>query len=98
MRCACSRTWQRPATISASRYWAEGDRTAARRSVRRRRIAWRGALQYRHRLLASRDFAPAAQAFDDATALSPALTRARPRALQARTLADGSTEKTRERQ
>jgi Tfp pilus assembly protein PilF len=39
-----------------------------------------------------------AQAFDDAATLSPALTRARPRAIQARTLADGASEKTRERQ
>ena len=47
-------------------------------------------------LLASRDFGPAAQAFEDASALSPALTRARPRALQARTLAGGTAERSRE--
>jgi Tfp pilus assembly protein PilF len=78
--------------------WAEGDRTAAVEAFDAAGSPGAARFNTGLALLAGRDFAPAAQAFDDATALSPVLTRARPRALQARTLAEGSTEKTRERQ
>jgi tetratricopeptide (TPR) repeat protein len=78
--------------------WAEGDRTAAAAAFDAAGSPGAARFNTGLALLASRDFTLAAQAFDDATALSPALTRARPRARQARTLADGSTGKTPERE
>jgi tetratricopeptide (TPR) repeat protein len=78
--------------------WADGDRTGAAAAFDAAGSPGAARFNTGLALLASRDFAPAAQAFDEATALSPALTRARPRARQARTLADAAPEKTRERE
>jgi Tfp pilus assembly protein PilF len=77
--------------------WAEGDRTAAAAAFDAAGTPGAARFNTGIALLASRDFGPAAVAFDDASALSPGLTRARPRARQARTLAAGAAERSPER-
>ena len=71
-------------------YWVEGDRRSATEAFAS--IGSPGAARYNTgiALLASRQFRQAAEAFDDASTLSPALRRARQRALQAHALAAGA--------
>jgi tetratricopeptide (TPR) repeat protein len=71
-------------------YWVEGDRLAATAAFAS--IGGPGAARYNTgiALLASRMFQQAAEAFDDASMLSPALGQARRRAVQARMLAAGA--------
>jgi len=71
-------------------YWVEGDRGAATAAFAS--IGGPGAARYNTgmALLASRMFQQAAEAFDDASILSPTLGQARRRAMQARLLAAGA--------
>ena len=73
-------------------YWVEGDRRLATEAFAS--IGSPGAVRYNTgiALLGSRLFEQAAEAFDDARTLSPALRGARQRALQAHTLAAGAVE------
>ncbi len=73
-------------------YWVEGDRRSATEAFAS--MGSPGAVRYNTgiALLGSRLFEQAAEAFDDARTLSPALRGARQRALQAHTLAAGAIE------
>ena len=73
-------------------YWVEGDRRSAMEAFAM--VSAPGAARYNMgmALLGSGRFQEAAEAFDDATALSPGLREARTRALQARTLSKSAVE------